>query len=90
MTISPQPFVLVFQHDHIFLKKIDLNKIVNTMKKNPINYVGLTNKSVDTVPVIMFQNLKLRSYFGNQVEKIVGENKITQEDFQTYLIQHYS
>ena len=70
MTISPQPFILIFQHDHVFLRKIDLQKIVKTMKQNPINYVGFTNKSVDTVPVIMFQNLKLRNYFGNNLLKI--------------------
>ena len=48
------------------------------MKKNPINYVGFTNKSVDTIPTILFQNLKLRSYFSKGVDKMFIKEKVTQ------------
>jgi len=33
------------------------------MKKHPINYIGFVNKSVETAPVELHQNLKLRAYF---------------------------
>ncbi len=45
-----QPFVLVFQHDHIFERIIDINILVETMKKYPINYIGFMNKSVSKLP----------------------------------------
>lgn len=66
MALNPQPFVLIFQHDHVFLRKMDLYHLVETMKKHPINYIGFYNKSVETAPVELHQTLKLRSYF-NQI-----------------------
>ena len=63
MAMSPQPFLLIFQHDHVFLRKIDLCSLVAAMKKHPINYIGFFNKSVDTAPVELHQTLKLRAYF---------------------------
>lgn len=50
MQQATQPFVLVFQHDHMLLRKIDFHLVVSTMQKHPINYIGFMNKSVNKLP----------------------------------------
>lgn len=67
MSKIPHEFVLIFQHDHVIVRPVDFSVIVNTMKKHPINYIGIMNKSVFKLPHELDQHMLLRKYLCDKI-----------------------
>jgi len=67
MSKMPQPFVMIFQHDHVFLRQINIAQLIRQMKQHPINYIGFMNRSVRNLPHELDQHLELRRYLSEKV-----------------------
>ena len=89
MAKYPQPFVLVFQHDHVFLRKMDIFTVVQTMKQHPINYIGFMNKSVNKLPHTWDENMNLRTYFVELVKYKPEVGKHNHKEFIQRVLGYY-
>jgi hypothetical protein len=82
-------FVLIFQHDHVFCRPCDFSTIVGVMKKHPINYIGMMNKSVKKLPFELDQHLGMRKYFCDKVGYFPTKVRHDHEEFTRAVEQYY-
>jgi hypothetical protein len=84
-----QPFVMIFQHDHMFLRTMDIFTVVETMKNHPLNYIGFMNKSVSKLPFTLDQDPNLRKYFSALINYQTTTPKHDHESFVTQVVDYY-
>lgn len=89
MAKTTQPFAMIFQHDHVFLREINHFHLIEQMKTHPINYIGFFNKSVRTIPHELDQNLILRKYIADKIGYQPDKVKHDHEVFIKQVIDYY-
>ena len=82
------PYIMVVQHDHQFIRKVDINSIINGMElsKPLINYIGFMSKSVQK----LYQNLSRMGKFWSDLQPLIApKSTITEEKILNYYYKKY-
>jgi hypothetical protein len=81
------PLVMIVQHDHQFVRPVNIMNVVNSMiKHSNINYVGFISNSVSSIDCELRQSFKK---FWNDLENEIDTTKLNGETIIKYFKDKY-